>query len=436
VTVDLKHNQWTSWNGIRSHRFERYAAPTTEDELAEAIARATTLRPVGTGKSSADICAGASTLLDMRSFVGIESVDPTSMSVTVRAGTPLVDLIRAVEDRGWEIPCLPDIDNVTVGGALATGTHGTSGSPLSAYLSGVRLLGPDGSARSVGVGDPGMDAARLSLGVLGVISTATFSCRPQRRFLISEKPMRDEQWIERYPEWLGTHDFVRILWIPHSGYGYVILGDAVEEAPTRTLRSEPPRLRHRRSVSRLLYGATSRIPALVPAANTILKRLFFSSPVERFGTLYGATVTKSRGSTLELAEWTCAQDSYPEVFREIKAGLSNPRNRAWAHIPMDVRFVDEEPAWLGSGYGHPAVTMGCVTRHPATADSYRAFDLVESVFLGASGRPHWAKRFRARAETLSALWPRWRDFLEERTLRDPQGKFLTPQLRKLLGIAG
>jgi L-gulonolactone oxidase len=158
---------------------------------------------------------------------------------------------------------------------------------------------------------------------------------------------------------------------------------------------------------------------------------FFRSKKESKGSLYGAIVTKSRGATLELAEWTVSLDKFPELFKELKTVLNSWSNKSFAHIPMDIRFIDSDKSWLSYAYQQDTVTVGCVTRNADTADDYEAFKTVEEIFLKYGGRPHWGKRFQAKDHELQRLYPKWAAFKTLREQLDPTNKFLNPYLREL-----
>ena len=98
---------------------------------------------------------------------------------------------------------------------------------------------------------------------------------------------------------------------------------------------------------------------------------------------------------------------------------------------MDVRFVYKDDSWLSYAYKEDTVTMGCVSRNAATADTYEAFKSVEKIFLKHGGKPHWAKRFNAKDEELSKLYSRWNDFKALRKQMDPSNKFLNPYLSEV-----
>lgn len=425
------NKNWTSWNENLSHSFEDLHEVKTEEQLSKIVAEADKIRVFGSKQSSADIAAGTNTLVDIRNYNQIISFDDVHLRVTVQAGIKLVDLIEAIEAKGWCIPCLPDINTVTLGGALATGTHGTSGSILSEYVHSCSLVLADGSIKQVGPDDELLDALRVSIGVLGVFSTLTLQCIPSYTLHIKEGPQKDQDWLTDLPSKIKTFSFLRILWLPHTGHGYVITGNKIPAEEEIIEKKGPSYLKHRRTASRFFYQWTTKLPWLTSWANKILYFAFFRSKKESKGTLYGATVTKSRGATLELAEWTVALDQFPKLFKELKAELNSWSNKSFVHIPMDIRFIQKDKSWLSYAYHQDTVTVGCVTRNAESADAYEAFHTVEQIFLKYGGRPHWGKRFKAKNDELQKLYPKWTQFKTLRKQLDPTNKFLNPYFHEL-----
>ena len=425
---------WKSWNGLVRHDYERCHLIESTEQLSEVVARASHVRPFGHRYSSSDICAGTEVLLDMTSYDAILSVDEERMEITVQAGITLKKLLHHVEGLGWAIPCLPDIDAVTLGGALATGTHGTGreGHILSQYMTRCRLVLPDGSVREVTDTDDLMHALRVSVGALGVMSEITLRCVPIYTLHLHERPMRDEEWVGNLEALHASHEFLRILWLPHTGHGYVITGDRIDPDTPIDHKPGPSWLKHRRRASRILYSNSWRWPWLTSVANKLLYQGFFDFPKEHKGTLYQATVTKKRSSTMKLAEWTIPRRLFPTVFTELRNALDDPTNSAYAHVPMDVRFLRRDESWLSYAYGEDCVTMGCVCRDVTHAEHYQAFEVMERIFLKHGGRPHWAKHFLAGSDTLATLYPKFSDFQQLRAQMDPTDKLLTPYLERIL----
>jgi len=437
---DLKNKNeltWVSWNNNVQHGYTHHHTIKKETELINIIRHTSgKVRVYGSKQSSADIAAGTDSLIDMRQYDQIISIDDFKKQITVQSGITLKTLITTIQGRGWSLPCLPDIDTVTLGGALSTGTHGTgrNGKLLSEYMVSCRMVMADGSVRKIKEGEELMDAARVSLGLLGIFSEITLQCEPVYTLHLKEKPMHDDQWLAEYDDLLKNNDFTRVLWMPHTDHGYVILGNKIDPDTRVKHNAGPDYLKHRRAVSRMLYKYTTKFPSLTTIANKIIYKLFFTAEKESKGTLYDATVTKSRSGTLELAEWTIAKSRFDACFRELKAALDNTDNAAYVHIPMDIRFVKEDNSWLSYAYGEDCVTVGCVTRDAANADDYKAFEVVEEIFLKHGGRPHWGKRFEAKDAELSKLYPKWEDFKNLRAELDPKGKFLNPYLTKLFNV--
>ena len=427
---------WISWNENVQHDYDNNYTVHTEEELIDRIANAEgKIRMYGHRYSSADISAGNPTLLDLTEYDKILHYNDARREITVQSGITLKQLLQAVEAKGWAIPCLPDIDGITLGGAIATGTHGTGreGQILAQYMTHCRLIKSNGEVLDIDEHDTIMPAVRVSMGVLGIMSQITMRCVPNYTLHLKEAPMHDDEWTARLDELHAAYDFLRILWMPHTDHGYVIRGNRIDPDTPVTENRGPDYLKHRRKASKWLYKYTYKFPRLTAFANKFLYKAFFTVKKEHKGSLYQATVTKKRGSTMELAEWTIARSRFPALFKELKAALDSNDNDAFVHVPMDIRFLKEDDSWLSYAYGEDCVTIGCVCRDSPNADSYEAFKVVEQIFLKHGGRPHWAKRFEAKAPELSRLYPKWRAFNELRRQMDPEGQLLNPYLAEVFG---
>lgn len=426
-----ENGTWVSWNENLKHTYTNLFKVTNEKVLIEAVACSENIRFFGSKQSSSDIAANTPNLIDMSGYNQIVSFNEVNLEITVESGIKLGDFLEAIEAKGWCIPCLPDINTVTLGGALATGTHGTSGKLLSEYIVSCRLITSAGSVIEVQEGDDLMPAVRVSLGCLGIMSTVTFKCEPNYTLHIKESPEKDSYWLPGIQERLKTHDFLRILWLPHTNTGYVIIGDKIQASTKINEELGPSYLKHRRTASKALYKYSHKYPWTTAIANNLLYLGFFRFKKEYKGSLYQATVTKSRGATLELAEWTVGLDKFPALFEELKTEINKWGNNSFIHIPMDIRFVQKDNSWLSYAYKEDVVTMGCVSRNAATAETYEAFKTIEYIFLKYGGRPHWGKRFMIKDKGLAKIYPKWEAFKKLRKELDPNNKFLNPYLAEL-----
>jgi FAD/FMN-containing dehydrogenase len=181
--------EWSNWSGGVSCRAHEIAAPGSEAELVALVERAShegrTLRPVGSGHSFSPVVATDGIVVSLDRLAGLESHDRDGCEATARAGTKLHDLGQALLEQGLAMENLGDVDVQALGGALATGTHGTGRTlgNLSSRVSWLRLVGAGGAVHECdATNDPDLfRAARVSLGGLGIVTAVRLHLLPAYR---------------------------------------------------------------------------------------------------------------------------------------------------------------------------------------------------------------------------------------------------------------
>ncbi|KPX47343.1 Glycolate oxidase FAD binding subunit [Pseudomonas syringae pv. helianthi] len=138
----------------------------------------------------------AGEVLDTREHRGIVSYDPTELVISARAGTPLIELMQALDGAGQMLPCEPpDFGAATLGGMVAAGLSGPrrpwSGS-VRDFVLGTRVI--TGLGKHLHFGGEvmknvaGYDVSRLmagSFGCLGLLTEVSLKVLPRPRLCSS-----------------------------------------------------------------------------------------------------------------------------------------------------------------------------------------------------------------------------------------------------------
>lgn len=425
---------WVNWSGNLSHSFRKKIFPKSELEIIQSVISSEKIRVIGSGHSTSDITAGTETLIDLANYNKVISINNKLRQITVQTGMTLSVLLQKLSELGWCLPCLPDVDTITVGGAIATGTHGTGkdGHIISEYIVGCRLIRSNGTILEAKREDDLMNAIKVSVGVLGVFSEVTFQCEEEYLIHIKEEPLKDHIWLEKFDTFAQEHNFFRVLWLPHTNYGYVATGNKVLSRENISHKNGPRHLKFRRSISTKLYNWCFGYPRASVFINKFLFLTFYNFKKERVGSLYDTTVIKARGKGVsEMAEWTVSRDKFKKLFIELKDEFESKDNDSYAHLPVDIRILKSDESWLSYAYKRDIVTVGLTCRVPSKVEKYTAFKTIEEIFLKYGGRPHWAKKFNIRKGHLSKIYPKWSEFIDLRNKLDPNRKFLNSYLEKL-----
>ncbi len=163
-----------------------FFAPTSEAELLAILRthRGRRFRAIGRLHSWSAAAVGTDVLLDLRYLNAIQiHTDPDGSWVEVGAGCQVKQLLEYLNRRGYTLPSVGLIDEQTIAGATATGTHGSGKHSLAHYIRAVRLAGYDPvsqepAIRTIADGKE-LEAARCSLGCLGIITSLRLPIRKQ-----------------------------------------------------------------------------------------------------------------------------------------------------------------------------------------------------------------------------------------------------------------
>jgi FAD-linked oxidoreductase len=433
---------WQNWAGTAAAEPARRYWPRTVEAIADAVKEAgsagLTVRVLGSGHSFTPAAATTGAALDLSGWTGIVTADAESGLVTVRSGTTIRALNVALDALGLAMPNLGDIDAQTIAGAISTGTHGTGArlGGLATQVEALQLVLADGSLMSCSATcqPDELAAARVSLGALGVISTVTLRCVPAFTLAADERPMPLEEVTARFGEFTADNDHFEFYWFPY-GRNALVKRNNVISGGARELPGTPGMPGWRRFweydvMENAVFGALCRTGRAVPALIKPLNRLASATLSKRSysATSHRVFVTPRRVRFVE-SEYAIPRESVLDVLAELRRAV--PRLATPVMFPVEIRVAAADGVWLSTAYGRDTAYVAI---HQYAGLPYQEyFRVFTSIAMAVGGRPHWGKMHTLDAERLSALYPRFGDFLRIRDHADPERRFSNPYLEQVLG---
>jgi FAD/FMN-containing dehydrogenase len=387
---------WSNWAGnVRCEPRVRRSAKSEADVVAalrDAAHEGLSVRVAGSGHSFSPLVATDGLLLSLEELAGIARHEPETRRVWVRAGTRLHELGLALHGLGLALENLGDVDVQALGGALATGTHGTGHTlpNLSARVSGLRLLLADGSLVVLREEEEPerLAAARVSLGALGVVTAARLDCVPAYRLHERVERLPLDDCLASLPERIAATRHFEFFWYPARD-----LAEAKAIHPTEL----PPEA----------------------VAGKKYERIGFSHEI----------LPSVREQRFVEMEYALPAEAGLACFRAVRERMQ--RRHGDVVWPVEYRTLRADGAWLSPAHARETVTLSL---HQDASLPWQAFfaDL-EPLLLAHGGRPHWGKRHGLAAGGLAPRYPRFEAFRRLAAELDPGGRFRNPHLDELLG---
>jgi L-gulono-1,4-lactone dehydrogenase len=427
---------WQNWGRNQHANAVTVRRPAHPEELLSEIrslaADGRRVKAVGSGHSFSDIATADDVRLDLSGLDRLVAVDRAARLATVQGGMPLRVLNRVLAEHGLALPNLGDIDEQTVAGALATGTHGTGAALgcLSTFVAGLRLVTADGSVLECSEAESPdvFAAARVGLGALGVVTEVTLRCAEAFVLLEQERPEPLADVLAGLPELIEGNDHFEFYWFPYT--------ERVQsKRNNRVPANDRPLPRWRewlddKFLSNIAYSAACRlgraVPSAVPAINAISARALTARAYTGRSDLVFCTPRRVRFVEME---YGLPRAALPEALTALRRIIDGLPFRVI--FPVEVRFTAPDDIWLSHGYGRESAYVAIHQFVGAPYEPYfRAF---EAVCADLGGRPHWGKLHYREAETLRPAYPRFDDFLAVRQRLDPHRMFANPYTERVLG---
>lgn len=403
----------STWAGTYDFTAPRLVDAADIDEVRAAVVAGGPVRALGTRHSFHDLADSTGTLVTVTGIPADPMLDEERREVTVGAGTRYGVLARWLEDRGWALHNLGSLPHISIGGATATGTHGSGhgNGGLATAIRALEYVDARGERVTARIGDPDFPALAVGLGAFGIVVRITLAVEPSYR-------MRQDV-------------FAGLTW------------DAFLADPDA------------------VTGAAYSVSVFTTWQDDLVGDVWVKSRLDRVGEIAGASrrdqIAELVGSTTNLTEqggvegaW-CDRlphfrlDGTPSNGDEIQteyfvarsdavAALSAVRGLAADIRPLllvsELRTAAADELWLSGAYARDTLAIHFTwANHPV--EVRELLPRLEASLAPFDARPHWGKWHAFDAAAIARVVPRLADARAVYERLDSEARFANAHLERL-----
>jgi alditol oxidase len=409
--------QELNWSGTVTYTAERVERPASIDEAQEIVASSSRVHGLGTRHSFNDVADTAGVLLDMTGIPTELGIDAAEKTITLSAGARYGLVAPEIDAAGFALHNMGSLPHISVGGAIATSTHG-SGTTLGSLSSAVRsfeYIDGAGELRRSSREDPDHAGAVIHLGLLGILTRVTLDVEPTfslRQDTYGEIPWRS--FLDNAAE---------VFAAGYSVCAYTNWDGRVREV---LVKSRVPAGADDVTVPEELFGAP-HLPPAPPSPRHTARDGSVGPWWDRLPHFPIAAVP-SVGSEVQSEHFVPLRHAAAAL--DAMAALSD-RIRPHLHV-TELRTMAADELWLSPTQGEDVLCIAFTwKKHPVEVQALLP-DLEASI-APYGGRPHWGKMSSLDGEAVASLWPRAGDFRALVARRDPERKFASAFGERVFG---
>lgn len=377
--------------------------------------------------------------------------DPEKKSITVQPGFRFNKLNDFIRSHSLAINMVTELDTFTVAGMLGNGTHGSTlykHCMLADYVTELKIVDGMGNVRVL-KGEE-LDAARVNLGVLGIVVEITIQLEPAYKVLATVQGFESDQELESKIIAIARNNYsASVAWFPglqkYTLTTYEILSI---ETPGNAYNAQAVLNKKEMLFYQTLYSTMQEVPGTW--LQCFAAELRFKSRASSYfrDIDSGEIISNPIGYSDQMQYFSCTNEEecfwdvmpialqevaipltqLPEWIRDTKnILLSNPHNC----FPLNgiyFRFGKASNSYLGMNAGRETAFIGIEftlrQRGKKIQKNYFINSEIEQMSLKKYGaRPHWGKNSIATFQNIPSRYPKWNDFIAFKKKLDPKNIF-------------
>jgi xylitol oxidase len=368
------------------------------DELRRIVSEAPRIHALGSRHSFSDV-GDAAELVSLDHLDQRIEIDKQTRTVTASGACRYGALAQALERERLALHNMASLPHISVGGAIATATHGSGDKigNLATAVIGLEMVTSDGDVLHVTRADEDFAGMVVGVGALGIVTRVTLQAEPT--YQMRQQVFEDLDWdvaLERLDEVMASATSVSLF----TAYGDTINQVWLKQRVSSTDDAPPPTSFH---------GAQGATQPRHPIAE-----LNAESCTEQLG-VHGAWLdrlphfrmefTPSNGAEIQ-SEYILPRRHAVPAIQAIRELAHDIRPHLWI---AEIRTVAADDLWLSTAYHEDSVCLH-FTWKPDPAGVESVLPDTEAALAPFAARPHWGKLFCATASDLESRYERLPDF--------------------------
>ena len=413
-----------NWAGNQTYSAARVHRPDSVEALREIVRRSGKIRALGTRHSFNDIADTDGELISTERLNRVLGIDAAKTTVRVEAGARYGELAQVLHRQGWALHNLASLPHISVGGAIATATHGSGMrlGNLATAVMGFELVNAQGEIEefSQEKDREALDGMVVHLGAMGILTAVELRMEPEfavRQSVFENLPR--EALLRHHAEIFAAAYSVSLF--TDWGAGAINQAWLKERGDASGTAAEP---------RRDFFGATPAVENRHPlpgiSAEHCTEQMGVAGPWHERLPHFRLDFTPSGGAELQ-SEYFVAFEYLPRAMEAL--GALAPEIAELLLI-SELRAIAADTLWMSPCYERASAAIH-FTWKPEEKRVRELLPKIEAALEPFAPRPHWGKLFTLAPENIRGRYPRWKDFAELMRKRDPGGKFQNEFVERL-----
>jgi len=407
-----------TWAGNLTYSARELLEPQSLDDLRRIVAGSTRLRALGTRHSFSAVADTTGDLVSVAQLPRRLEIDAEARTATVSAGLRYGEVVPELDAAGFALGNLGSLPHISMGGATATGTHGSgeANPVLASSVAAIELVTASGDVVRMDRDDESFAGAVIALGRLGVVTALTLDLVPA--FQVRQEVhlgLPAAAALEHLDALLGGAYSVSLFTQWTQPWEFQVLSKHRTATSQGSDRAAAAGLAEDLG-AQPAEGPWHMVPGM-PAENCTEQ---LGVPGRWHARLphFKLEFTPSNGDELQTEYFVDRSDGAAAL-----AAVAELRDVVAPVLQVsEIRTIARDELWLSPANGRETLAIH-FTWFEDTAAALPAVRAVEEVLAPFAARPHWGKVFTTPGATVRSLYPRLADANALARTFDPDDMF-------------